>query len=324
LDVISKGGIELYDAYAGSTIKMQMYLKSPISSCEADDSCAAAKALAVPKVPPLLTQFHQLILRETRVSLREPGLAAWHYGSALFAGLLFGCAYRSLELNLVGVISRIGLFFAIQCILGMQALQSLMAWREGHTGFLRERKAAYYSTGPFVLAKAVVDGLLLRVGPPLLLGVVLYPLAGLHGGRIVTFLTALCLASLTSSTFCLWIGAMSPRSAVGLPLAVLSLLIFLLFGGVMLSDAPAWLASMSYFRASYNMLVTNEFLGLTFDFDPQGIEKDFDALPGAEWLRLLHFTVVPNATNIAVLISYSVGFVCLAWATLSMPRCRGR
>merc|ERR1712060_175557 len=131
-----------------------------------------------------------------------------------------------------------------------------------------------------------------------------YPLAGLHEAREATCLLALVLASLAASTFCLALGALAPRSAIGLPLAVLLLLVGLLFGGCLISDAPHWLASMSFFRASYEMLVANEFQGSTFLFDPVGIEKDFDPLPGEEWLRLLHFEIRPVVENAAVLLGW--------------------
>jgi len=320
LDAVSRGDSSFADAYPGSEAEKCMSSRLDSEAQQWED--VEQPGLPVPKVPPIATQLYHLLLREVRISLRESGLAPWHYGSALFSGLLLGLSYHSLPLNLVGVISRIGLFFAVQCILGMQALQSLMAWREGHTGFVRERAAGYYSTGPFVLAKAAVDGLLLRIGPPLLLGAVLYPLAGLHDGRAIICIVGLCLASLASSTFCLALGALAPRSAVGLPVAVLMLLIFLLFGGVMLSDAPDWLASLSYFRASYHLLVRNEFMGSMFEFDPAGISKKFNPLPGEEWLRLLHFSDVSVAQDIVVLLAWSAAFVAFAWAALLVGSCR--
>jgi len=315
LDAVSRGDSTFVEAFPGSEAEKRMLsrLGSGVLQGECDGMQAA---LIVPRAPKITTQLYQLFIREVRISLRESGLAPWHYGSALFSGLLLGLSFRSLPLNLVGVISRIGLFFALQCILGMQALQSLMAWREGHTGFLRERAAGYYSTGPFVLAKAAVDGLLLRVGPPLLLGAVLYPLAGLQDGRATICLIGLCLASLASSMFCLALGALAPRSAVGLPLAVLMLLIFLLFGGVMLSDAPEWLASLSYFRSSYNLFVRNEFMGASFVFDPVGLSKKFDPIPGEEWLRLLHFDDISAIQDIGVLLAWSAAFLTFAWAAL--------
>merc|ERR1712007_45286 len=122
---------------------------------------------------------------------------------------------------------------------GMQALLGLMAWRESHTRFIRERAAGYYSTVAYVLAKVIIDGLVLRLGPPLLMGAIFYPMAGLQGGREPVFLFGLCLVSFSSSAFCMMLGSVAPRSGATLPLAVLLILIFLLFGSPMINDPPS-------------------------------------------------------------------------------------
>jgi len=149
---------------------------------------------------------------------------------------------------------------------------------------------------------------------------VLYPLAGLHPGREGPFLAALCLASLCSSALCLALGAAAPRSAAGLPLAVLLLLLFLLFGGVMLSEAPSWLVNASYFRSSYQLLVANELSGLMFKFDPVGISKTFDPVAGTEWMRLLHLNDAALAEHVGVLFAWAFCFICVAWALLAQAR----
>lgn len=274
--------------------------------------------------PPVMVQLWQLMLREMRLSVRDRSLAPYHYLSALVAGLLLGWTYWSLPLDITGVISRLGLFFAVECILGMQALQGLMAWREGHTGFIRERAAGYYSTFSYVLAKVVVDGLLLRTGPPLVLGLVLYQMVGLQAGREGICLLAFCLTSLASSTICLALGAIAPRSGVLLPVAVLLLQIFLLFGGVLMNKAPGGLSDISYFRASYQMMVANEFEGLSFRFNPKSIATELSSLTGEEWMRLLNVSSVGCGVHICVLLAWAVAYALVAWAALALGNGRLR
>lgn len=283
---------------------------------------AAKDELQSLSLPPLLTQLQQLLLRELRISIRDRCLAAYHYGGALVAGLLLGFTYYQMPFSVGGVISRIGFFFAAQCILGMQALQGLMAWRPGHASFLRERKAGYYSTGAFVLAKVLVDWILLRVGPPALMCLVTYQLAGLQAGREAVCCLGFCLASITSSAFCLALGSIAPRSTAILPLAVLIILLFLLFGGVLLARAPAFFAYISYFRASYHMLVANEFQGQSFKFDPNGLDADFKDLSGEEWMRLLHIESRPVQEQAAWLIGWAVVYVLCTWTALVLQTTR--
>jgi len=281
---------------------------------------AVSKASLVPPFPPRATQLQHLLLREARICMRDTALAPWHFGSALLSGLLLAATYYHLPHDLVGVISRLGLMFAIQCLLGMQSLQSLMSWRDGHTGFVREQSAGYYFTLPFVLAKVAVDFLFLRVGPPLLFGLILYPVAGLHEGRIMVFLQAIILTSASSSSFCLAMGSLSPRSAIGLPLAVLMILIFLLFGGVMLAGAPSWVGWVSFYHTSYRMLAANELTNASFRFNPKGVDKEFDAIPGEEWMRLLNLDTKSNTENVTILIGWIIFFTACSWVALAVSQ----
>merc|ERR1712176_1653568 len=193
-----------------------------------------------------------------------------------------------------------------------------MAWRESHTSFIRERASGYYSTFTFVLAKVITDGVLLRIGPPLVLGGVIYPLAVLHPGRELLFLLGLCLLSFVSSTLCMALGALAPRSAAALPVAVLMLLVYLLFGSILMSKTPPTLKAISYFSSSYAMLVKNEFSGLWFQFDPKGVaEADFEQISGDEWMRLLGVADVSSGQLISALLGWAACYILIAWAALA-------
>mmetsp|Transcript_81398 Transcript_81398/g.143694 ORF Transcript_81398/g.143694 Transcript_81398/m.143694 type:complete len:1646 (-) Transcript_81398:190-5127(-) len=314
--VTSAKAKEAFKAYRGSSYEAE-FLEEMRKVKEAS---GAAEAEVVPQrqLPPIRTQLRHLLLRELRVAIRDRTLAPAQYGGALLAGLLLGFTYYQARLNLAGVISRVGLFFAVECILGMQALQGLMAWRQGHTSFVRERAAGYYSTGAFVLAKMMVDSLLLRFGPPVLMCLVMYQLVGLVPGREAVCCLGFCLASLASSAFCMAMGAAAPRSTALLPVAVLMILLFLLFGGILLSRAPAVFGYASYFRASYHMLVANEFKGQFFKFDPSGFEADFEDFAGEEWMRLLHIQDRAVGEQVGWLLGWTVVYVLFAWAALAL------
>merc|ERR1712039_989768 len=105
-----------------------------------------------------------------------------------------------------------------------------------------------------------------------------------------------------SSSMCMAIGTVAPRSGGTLPVAVLVLLLWLLFGSVLMSDPPP----ISYFQNSYRLLMTNEFIDLWFVFDPEGVEAKFDLLSGSEWL--MHLDVpseIPHLEHIYRLLSWS-------------------
>ncbi|CAE7547485.1 atrA [Symbiodinium necroappetens] len=265
-------------------------------------------------MPPVWAQLRQLLLRELQISR---SLAAYTYFEATIAGVLLGATYYQMSYRLAGVISRLGLIFAVHCTLGMQALQGLLAWRDGYTSYRRERAAGYYYTGSFVIAKVVVDAILLRVGPPALMCILVYLLAGMHPGREAVCCLGFCLASFVSSTFCLALGATAPRSGVVLPLAVLLILIFLLFGGPLLASGDDVLRNISIFRASFNMLAANELRGLDFVFDPEGVSTTLGSRSGEDWMTDLGIKDNPIGEEVGWLLGWSFFYILVAWAVLA-------
>jgi len=153
---------------------MQKTIDAVLSSTSEDE-----REVKAATTPPVHVQMFQLLLREVRI---QRSLAIYTYFEAALAGLLLGATYYQMSMRLAGVISRLGLIFAVHCTLGMQALQGLLAWREGYTSFKRERAAGYYYTGTYVFAKVFVDALLLRAGPPALMCLFVYWL-GWHAAR---------------------------------------------------------------------------------------------------------------------------------------------
>jgi len=265
-------------------------------------------------MPPMWVQLRQLLIRELQISR---SLAAYTYFEATIAGLLLGITYYQMSLRLAGVISRLGLIFALHCTLGMQALQGLLAWRDGYTSYRRERAAGYYYTGTFVLAKVLVDAVLLRVGPPALMCMIVYFLASMHPGREVVCCLGFCLASFVASTFCLALGATAPRSGVVLPLAVLLILIFLLFGGPLLASGDDVLRRVSIFRASFNMMAANELRGLDFVFDPEGVVTELESRSGEDWMTDLGIQDNPVGEEVGWLLGWSFFYILLAWVVLA-------
>lgn len=200
----------------------------------------------------------------------------------------------------------------------MQALQGLLAWREGYTSFRRERAAGYYYTGTFVIAKVVMDAILLRVGPPALMCCIVYLLAGLQPGREAVCCLGFCLASFVASTFCLALGATAPRSGAVLPLAVLLILLFLLIGGPLLATQQGVLRNVSIFRASFNMLSANEMRGMVFKFDPEGVVTTLGERSGEDWMTDLGIQDNPVHEEVGWLLGWSFFYVLFAWLVLTL------
>lgn len=316
LDIISGDHAnEAFKLYKQADAKSDMEdeIQSALTASPGDDMMEVKAAT----IPPIKVQLMQLLLREMRI---QRSLATYTYFEATLAGLLLGMTYFQMSMRLAGVISRLGLIFAVHCTLGMQALQGLLAWREGYTSFRRERAAGYYYTGTFVVAKVTMDAILLRVGPPALMCLLVYLLAGLQPGREAVCCLGFCLASFVASTFCLALGATAPRSGSVLPLAVLLILLFLLVGGPLLATTEGGLRNISIFRASFNMLSANEMRGMVFLFDPEGVVTTLGERSGEDWMTDLGIQDNPVLEEVGWLLGWSFFYVVFAWLVLVLQQ----
>ena len=87
------------------------------------------------------------------------------------------------------------------------------------------------------------DVLPLRVIPPLIMGIIIYPMVGLVSDRpeFYSFLFVLVLFNLTTASLCLLIGILCSDSSVASLLGSLIMLFGLLFSGPLLNNGMAHL-----------------------------------------------------------------------------------
>jgi len=283
------------------------------------ESVLQASSSVTPESMSLSVQFRTLFYRDLRHVLRERALAPMHYGSAALIAVLLGATYMSLPRNNDGAFSRAGLFFSVECCFACQAILGLTAWRDGYVNFTRERAQGYFSTGPFVVAKILVDCLLLRVGPTIVLWAILYPMVGLRAGGAAVCLIILCLGSTGSAAFCQMTGALFPVSMLTLPMTVMFLLIFALFGGATVNTSDLGFLGqvfkiLSFYRPIYVALISNEFRGTSFEFDPVGYEDvDLEPLTGEQWMFYLGVEMEPPAGFfVGVAVAWSFFYILVA------------
>jgi hypothetical protein len=129
-------------------------------------------------------------------------------------------------------------------------------------------------------------------------------------------LTVITFAATASSLF-LVIGSISPSQIVATILAPITTVLLLLFGGFYINNdnIPVyyrWIHEISFFRYGYEILMKNEFTGLTFSCSnpPRCIAT------GEEELEIMAMENVNIWINMAILAGMIIGYRILAYIAI--------
>lgn len=268
------------------------------------------------------TQFKILSKRNLKNLYRNPLLLLTHYLMAIALGLFCGLVYFNIENDISGFQNRLGLFFFILALFGFSTLTTLGLFAQEHLIFVRERANDYYRPIAYYLAKVLFDLLPLRVFPPILLGLIVYPLAGLttEGGALPKFLLILVLFNLTSATTCLLIGVLINDTSVSILVGILIMLFSLLFAGLFLNSAstPAWLSWIQYisiFHYAYEALAVNEVRWLMLSERKYGLDIE---VPGTMILSTFGFNAGRLSKDVGGLVGILAaglvaGYFSMSW-----------
>ncbi len=199
-------------------------------------------------------QFLILSQRTWRNLYRNPMLMLTHYATAILLAVLSGYLFYGLTDDIKGFQNRLGLFFFILALFGFSTLTSLTVFSSERLLFVRERANGYYSPITYFAAKVVFDIVPLRLIPPIIMGVIIYPMVGLkpEWASFFKFMLILVLFNLAAAAICLFIGILFKDGSVANLIGSLVMLFSLLFAGLLLNhdaipDAAKWLQTVSIF-----------------------------------------------------------------------------
>ena len=212
----------------------------------------------------LLRQFLILSGRTWKNLYRNPMLMLAHYAIAILVAVLCGFLYYGLTTDIKGFQDRLGLLFFLLALFGFSTLTSLSVFASERLLFLRERANGYYHPVTYFAAKVIFDIVPLRLLPPLILAVVVYPMTGLvaRWPQFFVFALVLVLFNLAASAICLFIGILFCETAVASLIGSLVMLFSLLFAGFLLNreampPAAAWLQKVRPSRLSESLAVAS-------------------------------------------------------------------
>lgn len=173
-----------------------------------------------------------------------------HYAVAILLAVLSGWLFYGITDDIGGFQNRLGLFFFLLALFGFSSLTSLTTFNSERMIFIRERANGYYSPITYFASKVLLDILPLRIIPPILMGLIIYPMTGLQPvvGVFFKFLLIIVLFNLAASGIALTIGIVFRDGAMANLVGSLVMLFSLLFAGLLLNlnkdetaKGPKWL-----------------------------------------------------------------------------------
>ena len=202
---------------------------------------------------PTFFQSFMILSRRTWINLyRNPLLMLSHYAIAIIVAVLCGYCYFGLTNDIKGFQDRLGLLFFILTLFGFSTLTSISVFSNERLIFLRERANGYYSPITYFVSKVFFDIIPLRLLPPIIVIVVVYPMTGLVAKwpEFFTCLLTLVLFNLAASVICLFIGILFRDNAVANLVGSLVMLFSILFAGFLLNteaipEPARWLQRVS-------------------------------------------------------------------------------
>lgn len=206
----------------------------------------------------LVRQFAILSQRTWRNLYRNPMLMLTHYAISILLGVLCGYLFYGLTDDIKGFQNRLGLFFFILALFGFSTLTSLTVFSAERLLFVRERANGYYHPITYFAAKVVFDIVPLRLLPPIIMGMIVYPMTGLipAWGEFFRFILVLVLFNLAAANICLFIGIVFRDVGVANLIGSLVMLFSLLFAGLLLNhdaipDSALWLQTVRFHFAPH-------------------------------------------------------------------------
>ncbi|PSR81399.1 hypothetical protein BD289DRAFT_484444 [Coniella lustricola] len=267
-----------------------------------------------------IRQFIILSQRTWKNLYRNPLLMLTHYAIAILLGVLSGYLFYGLTEDIPGFQNRLGLFFFVLALFGFSTLTSLNVFSSERLLFTRERANGYYSPVTYFASKVLFDIIPLRIIPPILMGIIIYPMTGLQAdaAHFFVFILVLVLFNLAAASICLFIGIVCKDNSVANLIGSLVMLFSLLFAGLLLNqdkipDGAKWLQWLSIFHYAFESLIVNEVSKLTLVDKKYGLDI---TVPGAAILSSFGFDNSAMWRDVICLGAYAAVFVVLAYGAM--------
>ncbi|OWZ19517.1 Pleiotropic drug resistance protein transporter [Phytophthora megakarya] len=216
-----------------------------------------------------LESIQTLFRRQVMVLYRNKPFIIGRVVMILIMGLLYSTVFYDFDPTEVSVV--MGVLFATILFLSMGQSSQVPTYIAEREIFYKQRGANFFSTKAYVLATSASQ-IPLILAESLIFGVMVYWICGFDADflRFIIFEIILFLINLSMGMLFSFLAAISPNANVAAPLGIVSLLVFILFAGFIVTknNIPDfliwghWISPMSW---GLRALAINEYRASTFD-----------------------------------------------------------
>lgn len=331
IDDASKKNILTSSMLSSKFSESQFYADLNFQIKNANASVSETTSELAKRQVPKASFWQQLVILSSRSFkniYRNPKLLLGNYMLSLLMGLFLGFLYYGVSNDISGFQNRLGLFFFIITFLGFSSFTGLSSFNLERLIFLKERSNNYYHPLAYYLSKVISDIFPLRVVPPIILVLIIYPLVGLNMGLgsgiaypFFKCIEILIMFNLAIAFLIQSIGFFFQELSNSIIFSVLVLLWSILFSGLFINTQEItniffkYMKNGSIFYYAYESLIINEVKDLMLKEKKYGLNIE---IPGATILSTFGFHVQHLTLDISILIAFMVfffffGYVILKW-----------
>ncbi|OQR85571.1 ATP-binding Cassette (ABC) Superfamily, partial [Achlya hypogyna] len=233
-----------------------------------------------------------LIARQLQVFLRNKAFVKSRFVMILVMGLLYSSSFYNVDpANPVIVI---GVVFVAVLFLAMGQVPLMPAVLEARNIYYKQRAANFFRTSSFILAQSFTQ-VPFALGETVVFGSVMYWVTGFvsNVGAYLIYLLLLFLTNLSFTSWFFFMAVVSPDLHVAKPVAMMSILIYVLFCGFVISPdiMPGyfiWIYWINPLSWCIRALAINQYLAAEFqtcEYDKINYCKDRGAYMGNVMLK---------------------------------------
>ena len=266
-------------------------------------------------------QLRVLASRTTYNSFKDAGQFQVRFGATIFVGLLLGCIYFDVGSKQSSATDTQALLFCTTFFSVMDSLlTTLVAFPIEKACITREYKNGYYRVLSYTMSK-YANVLLLQALYSSILGLIIHPMAGLHG-VVGNFCITIILLGCVGSCLGLLIGTVVDDITFAQTLIPPLMLPLILFSGFLqrpqnISNAFKWIYHASFFQYGFQSMIIEEFQEGTFENCTSAPGEPFQCpfgpglVPKKIVIESFGYHSADFVRNLTILLAYIVLFVFL-------------
>lgn len=231
--------------------------RHPQTPCALLHACAPA---------PAQERGHVQVWRGLLDVFRNPSMVLTTWLLALLFGVFCGLVFWDLELTIAGIQNRAGALFFCLVFLGFLSVTSIDSLLSERLVVNKEQRLGYYPAALYMVAKCLLDSILLRAVPAVIFSVPVYFMARLQrdSERFMLFLFVMIAFTIAAQFQAMLIVEFTTRAGNAMVFFVLILIVQMLFAGFLVNGDSVnagirWIRNVSLYYYAWEAVAINEF-----------------------------------------------------------------